>query len=266
MQRRDGARAALAHTGSDSAGVLVRVLDADMIISMVADGTKGWIRVGDERVAAARAYGDAYELSRALASLAAARCSVGEDTRALAAEALEVARTTGNPTAICSGALTLGQATVPFDLTASLLLLDEAERAGVDAGNESLVNVVQGIRGEALYTAGDVKTAVHIVLANVERQAALGYMVTAYGYLLFVAGALAAAGYDEAAAKVHGYAMTHTPAPFFAIDREKHRPDLDALSERLGTDRYARLIDAGTTLPDVHAAVAIARAAIQTSP
>jgi predicted ATPase len=37
-------------------------------------------------------------------------------------------------------------------------------------------------------------------------------------------------------------------------------------SMRLGADRYAQLVEEGTRLPDLHAAIALARAAIQTSP
>jgi predicted ATPase/class 3 adenylate cyclase len=257
---RDAARTAAAVEGTAPV-VVARVLDSDMIVSMGLDGIDAWVQVGEERVTAARSSGDAYELGRALASLAIALSATGSDARAIAHEAVEVAAATSNPTVRCSAAMALAQASLPYDQAASLALLDDAEEAAREAGNDSLVLIVNYMRANALFAIGNLTAALPSLLAGIEGAIERGYFQNVTGSFRLVVSALAMERHDDAAAALYGYASSVTAEGLRDWKPDQEGDAVSALPERLGWARYDELTRQGAQL-DAEAALAFARSAV----
>jgi predicted ATPase/class 3 adenylate cyclase len=257
---RDAARTAAAVEGTAPV-VVARVFDSDMIVSMMIDGWDAYVRVGDERVVAARACGESYELARALASLAVALGITGGDGRALAREASEVAGINGNPTVRSSAALALAQTSAPDDYAARLAFLADAEQAAQDAGNDSLVVIINGMRANTLLDLGNAGVALPSLLATAETALRRGYFQYVTGCLTVVAGTLAIAEHHEAATTLYGYIGSVDPGGLRDWMPDQVREVVAALPEQLGAARYEELTRQGAQL-DTDAALAFAREAV----
>jgi predicted ATPase/class 3 adenylate cyclase len=256
---RDTARNAIPD-GTAGVHALVRVLDSEMIVTMAIDGAAAWARAGEERLTAARAAGDPYELTRAAASCAVAVAANGGDARELGREALELGRRLGNPTAWCGAAMSLGQATASYDPVAALELLDEAVRAGRDGGNDMLVDVANGVRAHVLYLLGDHTNGLPAMMESIDAQYRNGYVSYAISYLRFIAGVLAAAGQDASAAVLLGFWRAHGAESYddtFGVDAA-----LDSVPARLGT-RFDALAAQGAAFTDVADAISFAKEAVK---
>jgi hypothetical protein len=256
------ARAAIP-PGSDGVHIRVRVLDSVMIVTMATDGPEAWARVGEERVSAARAAHDPYELTRALASYSVALASTGVDRRDLALEALELGRRLGNPSSWCGAAMSYGQAVAVHDPVAALDALDEALQAAELGDNTALAEVTKGVRGFVLYRIGNTKHALTAILDSVDAQIAQGYVSYATAYSRFLAAALASAHRSAPAAILLGYCNAHSGSRAYTGDyTEDELESLRALPDVLGDARYDALLADGARL-DAKEAMTFARAAVE---
>lgn len=241
----------------------LRVLDSSFVIASFTDDIESWLGIGENRLELARRVGDDYELARALASIIVAHFVHGDDAKSTAEEALAVARRVGNPSCICSTAMSTAQMTAGTDLDRALALIAEAERAGREARNASLLNVVEMIRGYILYSSGNTADALRATLTSMQRQLASGFRSWAAGHIPIIVDALIEAEHDTDAAVLHGfwsdYAIRYEAN--YSLARPHATPDL--LPDRLGAARLAMLMARGAAFSPEDA-IAFARDAVTT--
>jgi predicted ATPase len=266
---RHAARAAVPD-GEDRDRVMVRVLESQMVVDMQLEGQDAWIRTGEQRLDAARAYGNDTDLARAFGQLATAHAVTRRDPRlalSLAQESRVAAQSSGNATAIAGAALAYALALGHTDATAMLTAFDEAEHAALDGGSDSILMIIRATRSAELYALGHAPEALRAIIATTEAHVLAGYDSFTIGYLPMVAGALAAGHHDEPATILLGFFHANVQlgmvldeaSPWF----QRTSIYLDPLPERLGHERYAQLLSEGATFPDVASALAYARAAVE---
>ena len=264
---RDAARAAVPQ-GEDRQRVLLRVLDAQVVVDMQLAGPDAWIRTGEERLDVAREDGDDIDVARALGQLAAAY-SGRDPARALslAHESRVVAQRSGNATSIAGAALANAIALQHVDTSATFAAFDEAERAALDGGGDSIVLMVRAMRGAALYALGNLRGALRAMIATMEAHVLAGYDSFTLAYMPMVAGALAAEHHDEPATVLLGFFDANVRLGMVVDEADllftQSSVYLDPLPERLGHERYGQLIAEGATLPDVASALEYARTAVE---
>lgn len=105
---------------------VLRLLHAN--VTNFAGDVDGALAEYQDCIATAREVGDAYNLAKSLARyvLALSEKPAGLRSRALAEEALRVARATGNPTLIAWATYAMGEALMAYDAERALAILEEA--------------------------------------------------------------------------------------------------------------------------------------------
>jgi hypothetical protein len=195
---------AVASQAEGSPARLLRVLDSEMILAMT-DGVEAWAACGRDRLTLARAVGDEFELARALTSLAVAMIHNGADARPVAMEGLEVATKVGQPSVMCAALLALAQIECRTDLAKGLALFADAKRAAEQAGNASLLAVVQNLEGQYLLAGGELMSALPVLADGLEHLVRAGYLSHMLAYTRLVAAGLIELDDHETAAILAGF-------------------------------------------------------------
>ncbi len=204
----------------------------------------------EEWVARSRRNGDAYQLSEALIPLSIVQAATGGPTlaRHTAEEGLQVARTTGIPSALVGALVLIPWSLLDEDPERALHLLDEAIEVGTQIGD--VINVAFAVTGKGVYHAsqGNWDLALDQVRDSIERITELGTVTGLIGGALGVAAvAFTALGHYEPGAVILG--VSHHLAPVAYERPEQLRADAAAtLVDHFGQPRFDALFAQGTEL------------------
>ena len=223
---------------SPSPATLVRILSSEAIAATGLWGFEEAARIGKLRIEAARLIGDDYELCRALGGYSSVQGHlVVENALEPAEEAVALARRIGNPLLLSSSLFALAQATVPVDPGRAIDIYQESEAVALASRNDRILPVVQGLRAQLLYAAGDLGDVGDTVLRSVEFEwSRRRHLQTSYATVEILTMALASVGCDEIAAVVEG-ACSRVVA---SVPRAR-----EELEARMGVERYAELFALG---------------------
>ena len=247
----DLARAASTLLGTTSSGLAERAHGNSWFYKGEAEVAQQWI---DHMLHDARRGSDS-RLAHALYMRSVAHTSVGEVQRGteVAAEALEVARRSGSPTALAQASYALGLACESSDEPAAASLLAQAAEVAADAGNRwvqafALTEVLwlEARRGAPLVALAGFADVIDLWFRG-------GDWANQWLSLRHVFGILCQLQDHRAAATLHG-ALTAVGAvyalPFVATDAEQITKSIGTLREQLGASEFAAAVRRGAAMGD----------------
>ena len=197
----------------------------------------------DRAVATARQAGPAVDVAMQTGAAWKAQEATGRPaSTGLADEVMQLARATGNPSAV---AVTLHDVALARDLPDAAAALDEALALAVQADNTTATAAILGSSAHVAVRAGHARTA----LARAVRGLRLLDQAGNRNDVTFLVGAivqaLMALGHDDEAAVLSG-AVLHGPHRYWWTERRD--ATLAELRRRLGDDRYHTLAAHGRDL------------------
>jgi predicted ATPase/DNA-binding SARP family transcriptional activator len=206
--------------------------------------------------AAATSTGDIYYQALAFAMISVGEMSNGNPSSASAERGLDLARTSGSPSAISYCAFTAALSLLVEDPTRAASLLEESIRCADAAENNIARTVATGVRAGLLSQAGEHVAAATEYRDYAARALEQGHRSAQALAFWCLAGCLVMLGHDDAACTIVGWAesITGTSVNPTSAVLQGLNPDaiaaLFALREKIGTERYAKLAAMGAAMSD----------------